>query len=348
MLYRIRKLAVSFANVYMLYLMFQLVTGRLDWGVAAGSLLLGAFWLGITAFSLRELMTTYYDLMSRWRIRLPLIFGVALAVVAFIANDSYVLRGIALAEGVAWAAIFWGWRRNRDNFVRTGHGLLPAGAWLNPPVAVINPGDLILTSGRMAERMDQAVGHGEVAIVGPDGKLKLLSSYMLKGTVINDAEKLLRIMVKRGEHYVVLRLRKPLTEDQKKRGYAIAEGMLGENIAWREEADAKRKKLIAKLWLPASWKAKLTEKTEFATTGYSWMGLFIGTKHRDRWTCIGACAEWYDRLRVKMRHYGTGLLGIGTGILDPIQPQRFLTDPALELLNEQHKAEYERTQPQGN
>lgn len=346
MLYRIRKICVSLANVYLLYLMFQLVTGRLDWGLAAGSLVLGAFWLGITAFSLRELFTTYYDLMSRLRIRLPLIFGIGLAVGAIIANDSLALRVIAGAELVAWVVLFIAWRRNRDNFTRTGHGLLPAGCWLNPPPEVIRPGDLILTSGRMAERMDQAVGHGEVAVLGPDGKLQLLSSYMLGGTVINDAARILKILVKRkGEHYVVLRLRKPLTEEQRKRGYAIAEGMLSENIAWREDWDARRKRFIERLpLLSAKRKQWLIEKTAFTTTGYDWLGLFIGVKASNRWTCIGACAEWYKRNRVPMRHYGTGLLGIGTGLLDPIQPQRFLTDPSLELLTEAHREEWERKQ----
>jgi hypothetical protein len=42
-----------------------------------------------------------------------------------------------------------------------------------------------------------------------------------------------------------------------------------------------------------------------------------------------------------VNHYGTGLLGIGTGLLDPIQPQRFLNDPHFELLTEKHRLEHE-------
>jgi hypothetical protein len=230
-------------------------------------------------------------------------------------------------------------------FMKTGHGLLPEGTWVNPPAAVLQSGDLILTSGRMADTMEQAIGHGEVAVPNADGKMVLLSSYMEKGTVINDAERILRILVKRGEHYIVLRLVKPLSADQVKRGNAIAQGMLAENIGWRDEWNARRIAFINGLPLPASWKAKLVTKTKWTTTGYDWIGLFIGFKTRNRWTCIAACAEWYARLRVPMRHYGTGLLGVGTGLLDPIQPQRFMSDKNLHLLNDADRAEFEKTQP---
>jgi hypothetical protein len=331
--YRIRKFVISTANLTLLWLMFKLVTGQLDWGLALGSVLLSGLWLALTTVSLRSLFTTYYDWMSRARIHLPLWMGVALSVVAIFANESLVLRGIAGAELLAWAVIFFLYRRNKKHFEQTKHGWMPAGVWINPPVEVIRPGDLILTSGNMARTMDQAVGHGEVAVQGEDGKLYLLSSYMLKGTVINDAERILKILVKkRGEHYIVLRLRNALSTDQIKAGWKIAEGMLCENVAWREDWNARRIAFIGRLWLPERLRQWLTKKTEFTTTGYDWVGLFIGFKARNRWTCIGACAEWYARLRVPMRHYGTGLLGVGTGILDPIQPQRFMTDKSLKLL----------------
>lgn len=342
MYYRIRKFVIASANLSLLWLMFKLVTGSLDWGLALGSVLLSGFWLGLTALSLRSLFTTYYDWMSRWRIKLPLWFGVVLSVVAIIANDSLAMRAAAACELLAWALVYIAYRHNKARFVKTGHGVLPAGTWLNPPVGVVRPGDLILTSGRMADTMDQAVGHGEVGVQGEDGKLYLLSSYMEKGTVINEAERILRILIKRGEHYVVLRLRKGPTDEQRSRGWKIAQGMLSENIAWREDWNARRIAFIERLWLPASWKPWLTKKTAFSTTGYDWVGLFIGFKARNRWTCIGACAEWYARLRVPMRHYGTGLLGVGTGILDPIQPQRFIEDKSLELLTNAHREEYER------
>ncbi|MBY0357535.1 MAG: hypothetical protein K2W82_05990 [Candidatus Obscuribacterales bacterium] len=35
---------------------------------------------------------------------------------------------------------------------------------------------------------------------------------------------------------------------------------------------------------------------------------------------------------VKTNSYGTGLLGFGTTLFDPIMPVRFLSDPAFQLL----------------
>ncbi len=343
MLSRLRKFLVASANLVLLWLMFKLVTGQLDWGLALGSILLSAFWLGLTTLSLRGLFTTYYDKMSRLRIQLPLISGVILAVVALFANDSIVLRSIAGAELLAWLVLYFAWRRNATAFLTTPHGLLPLGTWVNPPVDVLKPGYMVLTSGAMARRMKQALGHGEVVVRGDDGKLKLFSAYMPNGTVINKADQLLRIWPRKGEHYVVLRLKQPLTEEQIQRGWLIAQGMLSENKIWREEANTKRQAFIARLWLPQSWRTWLDKKSAFTTTGYDWLGLFIGFKAKNRWTCVGACAEWYGRNRLKMRHYGTGLLGIGTGILDPIQPQRYLDDPAFELLTDTDRREWEST-----
>ncbi len=344
-MYRIRKFIVTAANLSLLWLMFKFITGQLDWGLAVGSLALSGFWLGLTVLSLRQLFTTYYDWLSRWRIKLPLLFGMVLSAVAIFANDSLTLRTIGGAELLAWVGIYIAYRRNLTNFIKAGHGLLPEGTWVNPPAAVLRPGDLILTSGRIADRMEQAIGHGEVAVPAPDGKMMLLSSYMPKGTTFNDAERILRILVKKGERYIVLRLVKPLSADQIKRGHAIAQGMLAENIGWRDEWCARRVAFINRLPLPASWKAGLVKKTAWTTTGYDWLGLFIGFKARNRWTCIAACAEWYARLRVPMRHYGTGLLGVGTGLLDPIQPQRFMSDKNLHMLNDADKAEFEKNQP---
>ena len=59
----------------------------------------------------------------------------------------------------------------------------------------------------------------------------------------------------------------------------------------------------------------------------------MGRLTQDRWTCIGACLELYRRLGVPTASYGTGLLGFGTTLFDPIMPVRFLSDPAFRLLS---------------
>ncbi len=66
-----------------------------------------------------------------------------------------------------------------------------------------------------------------------------------------------------------------------------------------------------------------------------------GRRAPSHWTCIGACLELYSRLGVKTHHYGTGLLGLGTGLLDPIMPVRFLSDPAFVLLTEEDKKAFQ-------
>ena len=69
------------------------------------------------------------------------------------------------------------------------------------------------------------------------------------------------------------------------------------------------------------------------TSGYDWLGLFMGRLAPHRWTCIGACLELYRRLGMPTNDYGTGLLGFGTSLLDPIMPVRFLSDPAFRVLS---------------
>jgi hypothetical protein len=49
---------------------------------------------------------------------------------------------------------------------------------------------------------------------------------------------------------------------------------------------------------------------------------------QDRWTCIGACLDLYERLGVRTNPYGTGLLGFGTTLFDSIMSVRFLSDRA--------------------
>jgi hypothetical protein len=65
----------------------------------------------------------------------------------------------------------------------------------------------------------------------------------------------------------------------------------------------------------------------------------MGRLAEDRWTCIGACLELYERLGVKTNTYGTGLLGFGTTLFDPIMPVRFLSDPAFRLLERETRPE---------
>jgi hypothetical protein len=143
--------------------------------------------------------------------------------------------------------------------------------------------------------------------------------------------------VRRHGHYVVLRLRETPREEQVRRAEEIAREMLAENARWRTRINARRRRIVGRLPLPARSKAALARRVE--SSGYDWMGLFMGRLAPHRWTCIGACLELYRRLGVKTNAYGTGLLGFGTTLLDPIMPVRFLSDPAFRLVRRDDRDE---------
>jgi hypothetical protein len=104
------------------------------------------------------------------------------------------------------------------------------------------------------------------------------------------------------------------------------------NHEWAAAENVKVKKRIEMLPLPQSMKEKLIGF--FHSSGYDWFGTFMGRIAPDRWTCIGACVELYKRMGVRTNHYGTGLLGFGTTLFDPILPVRFLSDPAFEIIQD--------------
>jgi hypothetical protein len=188
---------------------------------------------------------------------------------------------------------------------------------------------MLLTSGMVARRLRESVGHGETIVRGADGTLHTFSSCMGQGAVLHELEAFTRQQREKG-HYIALRLVDGLSEEQSRRAVEIAEHMLEQNARWRERANARRRMFVDRLPLPASWRERVW--VVVLADGYDWLGLFMGRLACDRWTCIGACLELYSRLGVRTRPWGTGLLGFGTSLLDPIMPVRLLADPAFELL----------------
>jgi hypothetical protein len=233
-------------------------------------------------------------------------------------------------EIAAWGLLLLRYRSNRQHFVRQGHGPVPAGCWLSPPADALQPGDLILTSGMVAAGLRESVGHGETLVRARDGALLSFTCRMDQGALLHAAEEFLSGLRARHGHYIVLRLREGLTREQGQRAEEIAREMIEENRAWCERANQRRRAVIARLPLPRSGKEWLIRSLH--TSGYDWLGLFMGRLAPHRWTCIGACLELYRRLGVRTSPYGTGLLGFGTTLFDPIMPVRFLSDPAFRLL----------------
>jgi hypothetical protein len=338
--YRVLKTLTVTAHLCLLWLTWKLLTGQHDWALGSGALAVGGFWLGMTVYQLRSLFATYFDRLSRLQILVPLTLSVVLASIALFCQGHWSMKAIAGAELVGWGIVYVMYRRNKAEFQKQGHGLLPKGTWVSPPAEALQPGDLILTSGRMAERLHDSVGHGEVVFRANDGTLHTFTSYMERGALRHSLESIIRSLRIKNIHYVVLRLRTPLTEEQLAAGEPVADALIAANVEWIKSTNAWRERTINKLWLPASWKAWLVRNTK--ATGYDWLGLFMGFLASNRWTCVGGCLTWYDLVGVKMRKYGTGLLGLGTGFLNPIMPIRFLSDPNLELLGDKHREEYQK------
>ncbi len=330
MLFRLKKLATTLAYLLLGWVTWEWFQGDMGWGFSLGCVLLSGLWLGLTSFELRPLFNTYFTFFSRLRILIPISIGLSLAGLATWFAQDPELKIVAAVELVGWLVIYLLMRRNRQHFIKQGRGRLPAGAWINPPAEVIEEGDLILTGGNMARRLHESLGHGELVVRMADGKLYCLTSYMEKGAVLTRMEAITRALQKNW-YYVVLRLNTKLTADQKAAIPPLANIMVQQNKRYRVLTQAYRTRFIQGLpLLPKGAKRWLINK--FKVTGYDWIGLFTGKLSTDRWTCIGLCLEFLHRLGVETKHYGTGLLGLGTGMLDPIMPVRFLADPAFKLL----------------
>jgi len=202
MFYRIMKFAGQSSYILLGWLTWLWFHGGLSWEFSLSCLAVSGFWLALTVLGMRQLFTTYFDVMSRLKVLLPVVTGIALAGLAVYTTKSETILVGAALELVAWTGVYLLYRRNRKQYMTKGHGPLPKGTWINPPKDVLRPGDLLLTSGRIATRLHESVGHGEVVVMGEDGRLKAFSSYMERGTVLNPVELLTRKPESRG-HYVV-------------------------------------------------------------------------------------------------------------------------------------------------
>lgn len=329
MYYRLVKGATTLAYLSLILLTWLFMDGGLDWRLSLGCTAISGLWLILTRFQMGHLLKTYFDVLSRLELVIPLTIGASLAGLAVVLPHHPALRVVAGIELITWGYVYLSYQRNRRRYIVQGHGPVPAGTWISPPADVLQPGDLLLTSGRVAAHLHESVGHGEMVLLAPAGDKMAFSSYMAYGLVLNPLEDVTTATEQTG-HYIVLRPRMPWSQDQIRRAWQIAQDMLAANQGWKERVNGRRRKFIASLPLPRDWKERLT--SIFQATGYDWLGLFMGRLTRDHWTCVGACLELYRRLGIKTNPYGTGLLGFGTTLFDPIMPVRFLSDPAFKLL----------------
>jgi hypothetical protein len=291
---------------------------------------LSGAWLVLTAARMGHLFKTYFDVVSRLEVMVPLTLGAGLALFAAFDTRFLATRIVAVVELAAWCLLWLRYRANRRLFVRQGHGPVPVGCWLSPPADALEVGDLILTSGLVAAGLRETVGHGEMVVRDGNGALLSFTCRMDQGALLHVADEFLSALRSRHGHYIVLRLREGLTPEQAERAAALAHEMIEENRVWAERANRRRRALVERLPVPRGVKEWLLRR--WHASGYDWLGLFMGRLAPHRWTCIGACLELYRRLGVSTNPYGTGLLGFGTTLFDPIMPVRFLSDPAFRLL----------------
>jgi hypothetical protein len=335
MYFRFIKGATTIAYLSLFWLTWRFLDGESRLHLAWGASIISGSWLVLTLVEVNRLFRTYFDVFSRLEVLLPLSIGTTLSLGAGMLAIFPPVKGIALIEVIGWISIYLLYRKNQQNFEITGHGPVPAGCWVSPPAQYLEPGDLILTSGQVARRLHESVGHAEMALKMEDNAMYALSSYMKDGLVLNPLQAVASATLEQG-HYIVMRLVTPLSPTQITQAGHIAREMLAENAAWKERTNNRRKRVIECLPLSNRLKQKLIQLTK--TAGYDWLGLFMGRLAKERWTCIGACLEVYHRLGIKTNQYGTGLLGFGTTLFDPIMPVRFLSDPAFRLLSITDKA----------
>ena len=327
--YGVVKAANTVGYFLLMWLTWKFSTNQLDWHLSTGCVVLSGGWLVLTRVKVTHLLQTYYDILSRIELQLPVVLGITLSAVALIAKVFHPhVRILAVIEIIGWVYIYILYKINQSKFKKQGYGPVPNDTWVNPPASVLKPGDLLLTSGNIAKGLHESVGHAELVLEMRDGTKQLFSSYMAKGTIIHPIEDLT------GAHYhgyyIGLHLKKPLSKKESDRATEIAEEMVEINRRWAAEENVRVTKRIDLVPLPENWKKPL--RAIFYSTGYDWFGTFMGRIATNRWTCIGAALELYKLIGVKTNYYGTGLLGFGTTLFDPILPVRFLADPALELI----------------
>jgi hypothetical protein len=341
MFHRLTKISESFAYLGLGYISYLFFAGHLDLHFSFACVLLSGLWLVLTTTQMHTLLRTYFDVLSRLKVRIPLTIGVALSGLAGYAAWSSAHTPLLVVAGLelsGWLAVYVNYKRTSALYRKQGHGPLPKGAWVNPDPGALQEGDLILTSGRMANTLHETVGHGEI-VVQVEGKMMSFSSYMEHGTSLTPLKVVTDGNSKRG-HYIIMRLTQPLSDTQRAIMPSLVAIMLNQTEQWKAQAMANRQSFYKRFHVPGFVQRFVDKKLPI--TGYDWTGLFTGRLATDHWTCIASVLELLHRVGVKTNDYGTGLLGLGTGLFDPIMPVRFLSDPAFRLLTEVDEKAYHK------
>ena len=327
--YRLQKFIVGSLHIALIVVFLATVFGAGPFERGLSFACLSLSWLLLARFHLDGAEKNFEDRMERRLVFVPLILAAIAAVgTIFCATQffAYVFAALVLT------ACHVGYRMYQKaglGYVRVGSGYLPEFAWLNLPLEAIQVGDLILTDGRMARRSRNSMGHSELVLADPKGKLIVFSSWIEKGAIIHTLRALIAQEQKIKENYIVLRLKTPLTPEQNARAYQVVEQMLANNKVWKEKVSARRTVWINRIPMPAGLRALLLKYG--MSTGYDVIGKYWGGERKDRWSCMAANLFVLRDIGVPVGEYGTGALGI-CGEVNPMLPIRFLKDPAYRML----------------
>ena len=335
--YRIVKFLTGVAYLVAIGLLALGPSGALpfDWSIQFTLCVSSGIVLAVSLFRLPEYLGHLEDRMVLRMLYVPIVINYSVMIAALwisIVRNDLVTAYIAMGIGLGFGFIDYQAFSTRANYyIRAHRGLLPAGIWINPPASALEPGDIILVHGPMADRVRNAVGHAEIVVRGRNGKLHVLSSMIESGPAWHTARALLKSYQSGGFDYIVMRLHRPLTEEQNARSIEIVEDMIARNKVWTVAAKERTQRRIERLPIPKSWKEWLLKK--YMPTGYDQFGKFWGGLREDRWTCIGSCLYLLRELGVPVGEYATGAFGI-CGEFNPLMPVRFIRDPAYRWLNE--------------
>jgi hypothetical protein len=330
-MFRFWKSAKAIANVFMLFMTWRWFHQGFGLEFDVSCLVLSSMWMTLTFAQVKHLMRSYATILSRLQMQAPIWLGFGLNIAALATTSELVVRLLAVAGLVGWAVLYSRYLQEKKDFFAHGHGVLPQGIMINPPAGMLPPGSILLMTG-IPEYIGEAVGHGEIVI--PDGDKKwAFSTYMKFGVVLNPLEE---VLVRRARRGITVGLAPvvPWTDEQCKMSLMVAKGMQRQNKEWVVRQRAKREKLLDSLPLPKALRSIL-EKCLLPITGYDWFGLVFGRTKMTRFTCVGSVQELLWRMGITLDHYfGTGLLGLGTTILDPVMPARFFNLKSYRMITE--------------
>lgn len=328
---RLRRQITFLSFLLSAFLIWFFATRETGLGPAGSCLALSTVAIAVTFVQLSCLLRGYGSIYSRLQTLAAFGWGTALSLVAlFTAQTEWHLAGGAISL-LVWGYAIWRYNVQKSKFVSVGSGPLRADVWVSPPADALEAGDVLCTSGRVANWLRQSTGHTE-NVIPFDGRLQLFSSWFETGPCINEVARICKPSDR--NHYVVLRRREPLTQDQLARMEQSAKDMLAENQVFIARTKARRARM------PRFLADFLNRK--FPATGYDWVGAYSGRIAKDRWTCTGVHLTLMRRCGIATPRLGVGLFGLGTGFGDILNTEDLASDRGLRYLTLADKLAYEQ------